>query len=104
MGVAQVEGFQGVGRGLTDLIQLWKSEEKSKAPHVKPTCGGTRRKAAPPLRKQNREDGPTKKRLCGLRVGRPRAVVRAEPEFRVPSHAHLGWKMPGRGRLRTAGA
>jgi Protein of unknown function (DUF433) len=43
--VAEVEGFEGVGRGLTDLIRLWKHVKKSKAPHVKPTCGapgGTR--------------------------------------------------------------
>jgi len=30
MGMAEVEGFEGVGRGLTHLIRLWKRVEKSK--------------------------------------------------------------------------
>jgi hypothetical protein len=29
MRVAEVQGFEGVGRGLTDLIRLWKRVEKS---------------------------------------------------------------------------
>jgi hypothetical protein len=32
MGVAEVEGFKEVGRGLTYLIRLWKRVEKSSAP------------------------------------------------------------------------
>jgi hypothetical protein len=31
MRVVEVEGFEGVGRGLTHLIRLWKRVEKSKA-------------------------------------------------------------------------
>jgi hypothetical protein len=30
MGVAEVEGFEGVGRGVIDLLRLWKSVEKWK--------------------------------------------------------------------------
>ena len=58
MGLAEVEGFEGVGRGLTDLIRLWKCAEKPKpAPFEKPTSKGMRHprsssyfKGAPPAR------------------------------------------------------
>jgi hypothetical protein len=30
MGVAEVEGFEGVGRGVMDLLRLWKCVEKSR--------------------------------------------------------------------------
>jgi hypothetical protein len=35
--VAEVEGFKGVGWGLTDLILLWKRMEKSKT-RKRPVC------------------------------------------------------------------
>ena len=43
MGVAEVERFEGVGRGVIGLIRLWKCVEKSKnAPFDKPNPKGIR--------------------------------------------------------------
>jgi len=39
MGLAEVEGFKGVGRGLTHLIWLWKYVEKLKTPDASPAPG-----------------------------------------------------------------
>jgi len=39
MRVAEVEEFQGVGRGLTHLIRMWKRVEKSKTPRIKAIRG-----------------------------------------------------------------
>jgi len=39
MRLAEGEGFEGVGWGLTDLIRLWKLEEKSKAPRIRTIRG-----------------------------------------------------------------
>jgi hypothetical protein len=36
MGLGQVEGMEGVGRGVVNLIRLGKRVEKSKAPGAKP--------------------------------------------------------------------
>jgi hypothetical protein len=39
MGVAELEGFEGVGRGVMGLIWLWKYMEKSKDPGSKDEPG-----------------------------------------------------------------
>ena len=39
MALGQVEGREGVGRGVVSLIRLWKCVEKSKAPGAKPAPG-----------------------------------------------------------------
>ena len=39
MGLAEVERFEGVGRGVMGLLRLWKCVEKSKAPGAKPAPG-----------------------------------------------------------------
>ena len=35
----EVEGFEGVERGLMGLLRLWKCVEKSNCPRLKPTRG-----------------------------------------------------------------
>ena len=50
MGLGQVEGRQGVGRGVVSLIWLWKCVEK---PGVKPTRGPPDHDMARPPSKQN---------------------------------------------------
>jgi len=39
MTVAEIVGFDGVDGTVSGLIRLWKSVEKSKAPHANPAYG-----------------------------------------------------------------
>ncbi len=42
MGVPEVEGFEGVGRGVMGLLRLWKCVENSKDPGSKTNLGTLR--------------------------------------------------------------
>ncbi len=58
MAVEEVDGIERVGRGVMGLLWLWKCVEKSKAPHVKPTCGAPpKRPGHPPSKVRQRLNG-----------------------------------------------